>query len=163
VTSYNRIHKNPNWVAEHLTKASLIKQPEEGNRLNSYFKEDKDIPELYRSHLSDYVSSGYDRGHMVPAADIHGSQEQLNETFLLSNVCPQIPLGFNRGYWAQFERFTRHLTNFFDDVYVFTGPLYLPKKDEKDGHYYVKYRVLGNPPNTSVPTHFFKVILAITR
>lgn len=41
---------------------------------------------------------------------------------------------------------------------MFTGPLYLPHQ-ESDGKYYVKYQVIGNPPNVAVPTHFYKVIL----
>jgi endonuclease G, mitochondrial len=46
----------------------------------------------------------------------------------------------------------------FKDVYVFTGPAYLPKRDENDKKYYVKYEVIGN---IAVPTHFYKVILAV--
>lgn len=57
------------------------------------------------------------------------------------------------------ENFCRSLTKTYPDVYVFTGPLYLPHQ-EADGKYYVKYQVIGNPPNVAVPTHFYKVILA---
>lgn len=82
----------------------------------------------------------------------------MDETFLLSNMSPQVALGFNRGYWAYLEHFVRSLTSTFDDVYVFTGPLYLPKLED-DGKMYVKYQVLGS--NTAVPTHFYKVILGV--
>jgi endonuclease G len=116
--------------------------------------------------LTDYSNSGYDRGHLVPAADITGSQKDLDQTFLctffhslliikVTNVSPQVGVGFNRSYWAYFEKFARNLTRHFDDVYVITGPLFLPRKEE-DGHYYVKFKKLGDPPNTSGPTHFFK-------
>jgi len=50
------------------------------------------------------------------------------------------------------------LTNSFSDVYVFTIPLYLPRK-ETDGKWRVSYEVIGNPPNVAVPTHFAKVVL----
>jgi endonuclease G, mitochondrial len=60
--------------------------------------------------------------------------------------------------WAHLENFCRALTKSFQDVYVYTGPLYLPHQ-EADGKFYVKYQVIGNPPNVAVPTHFFKVIL----
>ena len=41
---------------------------------------------------------------------------------------------------------------------VVTGPLYLPRKDERDGKWRVSYEVIGSPPNVAVPTHFYKVI-----
>ena len=41
------------------------------------------------------------------------------------------------------------------NVYVVTGPLYLPRQ-EPDGKMYVKYQVIGRN-QVSVPTHFFKV------
>jgi endonuclease G len=43
----------------------------------------------------------------------------------------------------------------FENVYVFTGPAYLPKKE--NNKWYVKYEMIGG---IAVPTHFYKVILA---
>jgi endonuclease G len=60
--------------------------------------------------------------------------------------------------WAHLEHFCRELTKTFSDVYVLTGPLYLPHQ-EADGKFYVKYQMIGNPPNVAVPTHFYKVIM----
>lgn len=54
------------------------------------------------------------------------SQHAMDESFLMTNVSPQVGVGFNRGYWARLEGFVRHLTRHFDDVYVVTGPLFLP-------------------------------------
>lgn len=51
------------------------------------------------------------------------------------------------------------MTKTFPDVYVITGPLYLPHQDPVDNKFYVKHEVIGNPPNIAVPTHFYKVIL----
>ena len=65
-------------------------------------------------------------------------QEAMNETFLLTNIAPQVGEDFNRHYWAGVENWCRKLTSAFQDVYVFTVPLYLPKLD-KDG----KYRVVS--------------------
>lgn len=83
---------------------------------------------------------------MVPAADAKQSQQAMDETFILSNVAPQVGEGFNRhcsssssftsvitslielSDWAYLEAFCRNLTKEFEDVYVFTVPLFLPKK-----------------------------------
>lgn len=34
----------------------------------------------------DYVGSGYDRGHLVPAADLKQSQKAMDESFYLTNI-----------------------------------------------------------------------------
>lgn len=159
VAGYDRRLRHPAWTAEHLTREGLVPplgdRPDRGN---SNFREDETLPQLFRATLKDYFRSGYDRGHMVPAADAKSSQEAMDETFLLSNIAPQVGAGFNRHYWAYVEEWCRRLTNSFSDVYVFTVPLYLPKL-EADGKWRVSYEVIGNPPNTSVPTHFAKVVL----
>ncbi|GAB7348704.1 hypothetical protein MBLNU459_g7443t2 [Dothideomycetes sp. NU459] len=156
-SSYDRRTKNPAWVAEHITPASLANS--NADRKHSVFVEDANIPEKFRAKLKDYFRSGYDRGHQVPAADAKWSQAAMDDTFLLSNMCPQVGEGFNRDYWAHFEDFCRRLTAHYPSVRIVTGPLYLPKRGE-DGKWRVSYEVIGQPPNVAVPTHFYKVIFA---
>lgn len=158
ISTYDRRLRNPHWVAEHITPESLAKR--DGDRKNSAFLEDPSIPEKFRAKLKDYFRSGFDRGHQVPAADCKWSQTAMDETFFLSNMCPQVGEGFNRDYWAHFEDFCRRLTTRYPSVRIVTGPLYLPKRDPADGKWYVKYEVIGNPANVAVPTHFYKVIFA---
>lgn len=156
-SSYDRRTRNPAWVAEHITPESLANN--HADRKHSVFVEDISIPEMFRAKLKDYFRSGYDRGHQVPAADAKWSQEAMDDTFALSNMCPQVGDGFNRDYWAHFEDFCRRLTHTYPSVRVVTGPLYLPKRDP-DGKWRVSYEVIGQPPNVAVPTHFYKVIFA---
>ncbi|KAK4169354.1 mitochondrial nuclease [Cladorrhinum sp. PSN259] len=159
VSSYDRRTRNPHWVVEHITPESLSRR--DGDRKHSTFLEDESIPEKFRAKLKDYFRSGYDRGHQVPAADCKWSQTAMDETFYLSNMCPQVGEGFNRDYWAHFEDFCRRLTGTYPSVRIVTGPLYLPQKDPKDNKWYVKYEVVGSPaPSVAVPTHFYKVIFA---
>ena len=96
----------------------------------------------------------------MPAADAKWSQEAMDSTFFLSNMCPQVGDGFNRDYWAHFEDFCRRLTHEFPSVRIVTGPLYLPRRDPSDHKWRVSYEVIGNPPNVAVPTHFYKVVFA---
>ncbi|KAI0128895.1 DNA/RNA non-specific endonuclease [Xylariales sp. AK1849] len=158
ISSFDRRLRNPHWVIEHITPASLAQR--DGDRKHSVFVEDEGVPDKFRAKLKDYFRSGYDRGHQVPAADAKWSQSAMNETFYLTNMCPQVGEGFNRDYWAHFEDFCRRLTVRYPSVRIVTGPLYLPKKDPVDKKWYVRYEVIGNPPNVAVPTHFYKVIFA---
>ncbi|KAI0389801.1 hypothetical protein F5Y17DRAFT_100570 [Xylariaceae sp. FL0594] len=158
ISSFDRRLRNPHWVIEHITPESLAKRG--GDRKHSVFLEDEAVPEKFRAKLKDYFRSGYDRGHQVPAADCKWSQTAMDETFYLTNMSPQVGEGFNRDYWAHFEDFCRRLTERYPSVRIVTGPLYLPKRDPADNKWYVKYEVIGNPPNVAVPTHFYKVIFA---
>ncbi|TDH64815.1 hypothetical protein CCR75_006650 [Bremia lactucae] len=156
VVSYDYRTRNASWVMEYLTQDALrIKH--ETNRANSKFAVDCDIPEQFRVNPKLYHNSGYDKGHLVPARDMSHSQKAMDESFFMTNMSPQIGLGFNRDYWARLEGFVRHLTSQYDAVYVITGPLFLPKKNKKRGGYMVSYSVLGDPPDAvAIPTHFFK-------
>ncbi|GAA5866982.1 hypothetical protein JCM3774_003745 [Rhodotorula dairenensis] len=159
--AYDRRNRIPAWTAEHLNSASL--KSGGGDRQSATFREDPDVPEMFQAKLLDYFRSGYDRGHMVPAADAKQSQQAMSETFLLSNIAPQVGDGFNRHYWAYLEAFCRDLTKSFEDVYVFTVPLFLPKRDGRDGKWRVTYEMTGpqgGAPNVAVPTHFAKVLIA---
>jgi endonuclease G len=158
ISSFDRRLRNPAWVAEHITPESLAIS--NGDRKHSVFVEDPSVPEKFRAKLKDYLRSGYDRGHQVPAADAKWSQQALDDTFFLTNMCPQVGEGFNRDYWAHLEDFCRRLTSKYPSVRIVTGPLYLPKRDPTDGKWRVSYEVIGNPPNVAVPTHFYKVIFA---
>lgn len=158
ISSYDRRTRNPHWVVEHITPESLATR--HGDRKHSAFLEDESVPPKFRGLLKDYYRSGYDRGHQVPAADAKWSQKAMDETFYLTNMCPQVGEGFNRDYWAHFEDFCRRLTRNYPSVRIVTGPLYLPRKDPVDNKWYVKYEMIGTPPSIAVPTHFYKVIFA---
>ncbi|RPA87636.1 hypothetical protein BJ508DRAFT_410394 [Ascobolus immersus RN42] len=157
VSAYDRRTRNPMWVAEHITAESL--KVKGGDRKNSVFVEDPEIPAKFQAKLKDYFRSGYDRGHQVPAADAKWSQQAMDDTFFLSNMCPQVGEGFNRDYWSHFEDFCRRLTHKYPSVRIVTGPLYLPRQ-YPDGKWRVSYEVIGSPANVAVPTHFYKVIFA---
>jgi len=159
IVSYDRRNRVPHWVFEHLTRESCHKV-EGVDRANSEFKVDTSIHPFFQSSNTDYKYSGYDRGHMAPAGNHRKDQDMCNETFLLSNMAPQVGRGFNRDKWEHLERYVRKMTKLYRNVYVCTGPLYLPHV-EGDGKMYVKYEVIGQN-NVSVPTHFFKVVVGET-
>uniref|UniRef100_A0A1A9W9F9 Endonuclease n=1 Tax=Glossina brevipalpis TaxID=37001 RepID=A0A1A9W9F9_9MUSC len=157
VLSYDRRNRVPYWVFEHLTAASVAKN-EEVDRAKCDFKSDESIHPYFRSQNSDYFRSGFDRGHMAAAGNHRLHQKHCADTFFLTNMAPQVGQGFNRDAWNRLEMYVRKLTKNFTNVYVCTGPLYLPHQEE-DGKNYIKYQVIG-ANNVAVPTHFYKIIVA---
>jgi endonuclease G len=159
VLSYDRRTRTAHWVFEHIT-ANHVKHNEGVDRSKCDFKADESIHPYFRSDNADYKRSGFDRGHLAAAGNHKQSQKHIDQTFFLSNMSPQVGVGFNRDKWNHLERYVRKLTKMYANVYICTGPLYLPRK-ESDGKLYVKYQVIGNN-NVAVPTHFFKVVVCET-
>lgn len=73
--------------------------------------------------LDDYKGSGYDRGHLCPAADMALNKTSMSESFYLSNMSPQLP-GFNRGIWSTMEDQVRRWALSYQKLYVVTGPIF---------------------------------------
>ncbi|XGW06826.1 hypothetical protein V3C99_016836 [Haemonchus contortus] len=159
VLSYDRKTRTAHWVCEHLTPTRLIYDPSV-DRSKCEFRPDPSIHEYFRSDNTDYRGSGYDRGHLAAAGNHRKTQKSVDQTFLLTNMSPQVGRGFNRDKWNDLERYARKVAKKSLNTYILTGPLYLPHKAE-DGNNYVKYKVIGTN-NVAVPTHFFKVILTET-
>ncbi|KAK9867532.1 hypothetical protein WJX84_003042 [Apatococcus fuscideae] len=156
VASFNSRLRNPDWVLEVIREDTCYGA---GTRESVEFFEDPALPERFRNRLSDFKGSAYDRGHLAPAANHRGNQQSLVETFSLANISPQVGKGFNRDFWARFERFVRGLSKTCSEVRVLTGPLYLPMKTPTG--YILAHPMLGEMPRlVGVPTRFFKVIVA---
>lgn len=94
--------KVPAWVSYDLEPHEVVRMP----RIPMPFHADPRIPGTDLD--ADYRNSGYDRGHMAPAADFNFDLNALYETYAFSNVCPQDPK-LNRGAWADGEAAIRRL------------------------------------------------------
>lgn len=106
------------WVIYHLTKEHLEGTlAERGNN----FRADPDVPTGSASP-ADYTRSGYDRGHLSPAADNAWSQETMSESFFMSNMSPQEP-GFNRGIWKRLEDQVRSWGREYGSLWIVVGPV----------------------------------------
>ena len=115
---FNISKKYPVLVEWWVTK-EMVSCPKPLKRKDN-FKADPLLPE--HTNLSqDYVGSGYDRGHMMPAAD-NLCQTQLvqDESFYFSNMSAQTPQ-LNRGDWKSLETFTREEIKLKDSVHVWVG------------------------------------------
>ena len=70
----------------------------------------------------DYAGSGFDRGHLVPAADLKWNPDAMRQSFLLTNICP-MHKALNEGGWAKLEEKVREWTARDSALLVFTGPV----------------------------------------
>ncbi|XP_033762850.1 nuclease EXOG, mitochondrial-like [Pecten maximus] len=153
VLSYDQAKKTPIWVAERITREH-VNGP--ADRKNIRFKPDPDVPTRFSADNSDYLRSGWSRGHMSPAGDNKYSQEAMSQSFYLSNIVPQ-NLDNNAGFWNRLEIYCRDLTQRYNAVTIFSGPLSLPSPIE-DGKLVVTYPVIGKN-QVAVPTHLYKIII----
>lgn len=116
-TVFSQSKKYPVLVQWWVTKINLLcKVPTK--------RSDKFIadPLLKNTDLStDYVGSGFDRGHLSPAGDNAClGREVMDESFYYTNMVPQYP-GLNRGQWKALEDETRTLARSLDSVFVEAG------------------------------------------
>ncbi|MFY9151404.1 MAG: DNA/RNA non-specific endonuclease [Prolixibacteraceae bacterium] len=140
--SYNEQKEQANWVCYTLTDSMILNGGEE--RSNS-FKMDK-LVVTGSAKSSDYTKSGYDRGHLCPAADMGFEKEAMEESFFMSNISPQVP-EFNRGIWKELESKVREWAKKEHEIIVVTGPVFINEKTP-----------IGKD-NVAVPGYFFKIIL----
>lgn len=142
---YSEKHEQPKWVA-HIAVPDLIT----GNlaRIDSFLPDP--LVKTGTAVTADYWNSGFDRGHMVPSADMRWNFDALKGTYYYSNICPQTP-DLNRGAWAELEDWGRRYVNFSKRrIFVVTGPVLrdglptLQKADRKN--------------EVSIPELFWKVI-----
>ncbi len=140
--------KIPLWVQYVLTPDDLQGTVERTDD----FRPDASIPFGFRAELGDYRGSGFDRGHMAPAADMKRSQKVMSESFLLSNMSPQTRIGFNRAIWADLEAAVRSWVEQRGTLTVITGPVFAVEGDR------VSYEVIGEN-QVAVPTHFYKIVV----
>lgn len=143
--SFNREHNAPNWVAWELT----AKETKGSHPRAEDFLPDPDVPEPHRVTTYDYKGSGYDRGHMVPAADMKWSARAMKECFYMSNMCPQNG-SLNSGAWNSLENACRRWAQQEGSIYIVCGPVYQKKRPKK----------IGKNCKVSVPDGFFKAVLS---
>ncbi len=140
--SYNHKWKQPNWVSYELLQSELGG----GVERKSTFVTDKEVIGV-AVHTRDYTRSGYDRGHMAPAADMKWSEQAMEESFLLSNICPQTP-ELNRGRWKELEELIREWAERDSTLLVTCGPIVSTKA-----------KTIGKN-KVKVPTRFFKAVVS---
>ena len=138
---YSETHEQAYWVAYNLTKEETTRH----FKRTDQFLPDPSVTTETASD-KDYKKSGYDRGHLAPAADMGWSATAMAESFYYSNMSPQKP-GFNRGIWKKLEELVRTWAVENQNIYIVTGPVLTNE-----------LQTIG-PNGVSVPNYYYKVIL----
>jgi endonuclease G len=137
--SYSQQHEQAEWVFYEINSNTNLGQVRRTNNFRS-----DNLISANSASLSDYKGSGFDRGHLAPAADMSFNYIAMSESFLLSNMSPQ-NASFNRGVWKKLESLVRTWGN-YTDIYVVTGPILNSCSTSIGGN------------NVCVPNYFYKVI-----
>ena len=143
---YMERHEQPAWVQYVMTAEEVSRR---AAKRGDDFRPDPEIP-TGSATPQDYTRSGYDRGHLAPAADMSFSVKTMSESFYMSNMSPQAPQ-FNRGVWSRLEKQVRHFAKREGRIVVVTGPI-LPAE---------KTITIG-ASRVTVPQYYYKVIYDTT-
>ncbi len=141
---YSYTHRQALW-ASYILSGENLRNPVTGR--TGQFVSDPQVPQAVKP--SDYRNSGYDRGHLVPAADVAYSATAMRESFFMTNISPQFP-ECNRRVWLDVEKLVRRWALKEEFLYVITGPYFAGQCD------------LLSAGGVVVPTGFFKAVLDLT-
>lgn len=143
--AYNEECEQAAWIAYSLTKIETSGIIERGDNFSI-------DPKVLTGSATkdDYLKSGFDRGHLAPAADMKWAEQAMDESFYFSNMSPQLP-AFNRGIWKRLEEKMRDWAIIYDSILIVTGPILNSSLT----------RIGTN--KVCVPTHYYKVILDFKR
>lgn len=151
ILAYSEKDEQAYWVSYKLTKSEV----QSGTKRKDNFREDPNVS-TGSATLEDYRKSGYDRGHLKPAADSKENALEMSESFYLSNISPQNQK-FNRGIWNDLEELVRFWAIKEQAVHVIVGPvLRAPKNREME-----PTKKIGKN-SVSVPKYFYKIVLDLT-
>lgn len=138
--AYSEEHEQALWVFYQLTIDMVSGNI---NRTDD-FREDPLVSTLSAT-LNDYKGSGYDRGHLCPAASMSFNETSMSESFFMSNMSPQSP-SCNRGKWKSLETAIRNWVLTEDTLWVVSGPIFKDNLGE-----------IGEDKVT-IPGYYYKVI-----
>ena len=144
VLSYDADARIPKWVAYELTAEETNGDAERDELI---FKMD---PSYKRTQAmrEDYSESGWTKGHMACAGDFKWDTDAMQETFYLTNICPQDE-ELNKGDWNYLERQCRAWARKYGMVWIVCGPIVGKNR----------YGTIGER-DVVVPDAFFKAVLA---
>lgn len=150
IISYDVVKLCPYYVCWSLTPERAYGKVQRADN----FHGDPVMNDRTRVETFDYNGSGYDRGHMCPAGDNKNTTKAMDESFYMTNICPQNH-NLNTGLWNDLEMQCRSWAKNYGTIYICCGPIF----DNNSP------KTIGQRKNLkiAVPDRFFKVVLALGR
>lgn len=139
--SFNEDNHTPNYVSWQLLDSETEGTQPRSDAFHRDF-ELKGCPDEFA-----YKGSGFDRGHMCPAADQKWSEEAMFDCFVMANMCPQAN-ALNAGAWLTLENKERQWAKRDKAIWIVAGPVYNDVDTKRIGTF-----------DTRVPGAFFKAFL----
>lgn len=137
---YSPAHRIAKWTKHELTKAQVLGSEPRTSDFRADFRVPNPVSEF------DYSHSGFNRGHLVPAADMRQNLQAMSETFYMTNMTPQDP-GFNSGVWNALEAHVRREVLRLGPAVIITAPVLSDA---------IRYSMIRS--NVTIPDRFYKII-----
>tara|TARA_Y100000817_G_C16735064_1_gene489773 strand:- start:143 stop:865 length:723 start_codon:yes stop_codon:yes gene_type:complete len=140
--SYVEEHEQSEWV--HYRLDSIMLKGKERRKDYTFRVDTKDSITSSSTNYN-YKKYKYERGHLAPFADMKIDSRSASESFLMSNISPQLR-EFNGGEWKKLEEHVRSIAK-ENEIYVTTGGVLSPDLIS-----------IGIKNKVSVPKLFYKII-----
>ncbi len=141
--SYDEKNEQAEWVTYYISRKRLNNKRA---KRKDWFEKDP-LVKTGSATYKDYKGSGYDKGHLAPAADMAFSVDAMDDCFYMSNMSPQVH-NFNGGIWRELEELSRDWARANDKLYVVTGPIF---KDDLGQ--------IGRKNKVTVPGYYYKILV----
>ena len=148
ISYFNTKHRIPNCVIYELTATQVAQCDAPGAEKRKNYQFNADPMCSASPQWSDYKHSGYDRGHMAPANDMKWSKTSMEESFYMTNICPQLH-ALNDGCWRKLELAIHRWAKRDKRLIIAAGPVLKNVM-----------HTIGPDRNISVPAAFYKVVYA---
>lgn len=156
IVNYDSGKRRVNWTIHRVTKNQIYQENQEPIKRSDYdfdFFPDSTLAVESKVKTGEYTNTGWDRGHMAPAADFKYDLEAMTESFVTTNIAPQ-SVGLNQHLWKELEMAIREfIKEKCNEAYIITGALY-------SNHYFRKCKnnQTSGYPSIYVPYRFYKVV-----
>lgn len=148
ISYFNTKHRIPNCVIYELTATQVAQCDAPGAEKRKNYQFNADPMCSASPQWSDYKHSGYDRGHMAPANDMKWSKTSMEESFYMTNICPQLH-ALNDGCWRKLELAIHRWAKRDKRLIIAAGPVLKNVM-----------HAIGPDRNIAVPAAFYKVVYA---